>query len=141
MTPALEDFFGAKLALFVPGGVLAYLRDDVPGLRWAGYWDLPGGGREDGESPKTCVLRELWEEFGFRLDPACISYRREYPSIDRPGLKSWFFASALPAFREENVTFGDEGQYWRVLSPETFMQAQAVPYLKERLTDYLATVT
>ena len=43
------EFVGAKAALFCEGRVLTCLRDDRPGLPWAGHWDLPGGwlGRDE----------------------------------------------------------------------------------------------
>jgi 8-oxo-dGTP pyrophosphatase MutT (NUDIX family) len=33
-------------------------------------WGVPGGWREPGESVLECVVREVWEETGLRLDPA-----------------------------------------------------------------------
>ncbi|SDP43064.1 NUDIX domain-containing protein [Pedococcus dokdonensis] len=32
-------------------------------------WGIPGGWREVGESVVECVVREVWEETGLRLDP------------------------------------------------------------------------
>jgi 8-oxo-dGTP diphosphatase len=40
--------------------------------RWKQTWELPGGGREDGESPRAAALRELAEESGER--PATLDY-------------------------------------------------------------------
>ena len=45
------DFVGCKAALLCGDALLTYLRDDKPGLPWANWWDLPGGGREGGEAP------------------------------------------------------------------------------------------
>lgn len=42
----LFDFSGAKIALFCEGKILTSLRDDFPDLPYAGFWDLPGDGRE-----------------------------------------------------------------------------------------------
>ena len=33
-------------------------------------WGVPGGWREPGETVVECVVREVWEETGLRLDPA-----------------------------------------------------------------------
>lgn len=33
-------------------------------------WGAPAGGREDGESPRECAVREVLEEAGLRLHPA-----------------------------------------------------------------------
>lgn len=60
------EFVGAKAALFCDARVLTYLRDDLPGLGWAGFWDLPGGGREAAESPEKCLQRRagiVWAEW------------------------------------------------------------------------------
>ena len=38
-----------------------------PGLRHAGKWEFPGGKVEPGESPRTCLKRELKEEFNIRV--------------------------------------------------------------------------
>ena len=76
------EFTGAKAALFCEASVLVYLRDEKPGLRWPGLWDLPGGGREGDEGPEDCLLRELEEEFGLRLAPVRLVWRRVFPSME-----------------------------------------------------------
>jgi mutator protein MutT len=46
------------------GRVLAARRK--AGKHMAGYWELPGGKLEAGESPQQCLQRELAEELGIR---------------------------------------------------------------------------
>ena len=53
MREDVRDFEGAKIAVIVGERVLALLRDDRADLPWPGHWDLPGGGREGGETPRT----------------------------------------------------------------------------------------
>jgi 8-oxo-dGTP diphosphatase len=47
--------------------VLLYLRDDKPTLLYPNMWALPGGYREEGETPEQCILREIEEELGVKL--------------------------------------------------------------------------
>lgn len=127
-------FHGAKIALVCGDLLLAYRRDDLPGIPNPGLWDLPGGGREGTETPVETVLREVEEEFGLRLDPGCIGYARRYPSVDHPGHNGWFLAGTLAAAEVAAVRFGDEGQEWAMLPVADFLAREdAVPALRERL--------
>ena len=74
-----QSFHGCKLALLHGNRVLVYERDAH--VRFAGMWDLPGGGREGQESPEDCVLRELEEEFGLTLPADRLEYRKRYAEI------------------------------------------------------------
>ncbi len=40
--------------------------------RDAGGWTLPGGGMDFGESPQATVIRETFEETGYRVKPGAI---------------------------------------------------------------------
>ena len=103
------DFVGAKAALFCDGAVLVCLRDDHPGLSWAGHWDLPGGGREGDEAPEDCLLRELEEEFGLRFSPDRLLWRRVFPSMMDASRASVFFAGRVSPDEIRAIRFGDEG--------------------------------
>ena len=35
----------------------------------SGWWLVPGGGLEEGETPEECVIREVEEETGFIVKP------------------------------------------------------------------------
>lgn len=115
------DFVGAKAALFCGPRVLTYLRDEKPGLRWPGLWDLPGGGREGSESPEDCLLRELWEEFGLELTPERLVWRRVFPSMVETGRDSVFFGGWVRPEEIAAISFGDEGQEWDLMPVEGFL--------------------
>jgi 8-oxo-dGTP pyrophosphatase MutT (NUDIX family) len=51
--------FGAHALALTPEGKLILVK-----LRYAAGWRLPGGGRDERESPHDAVLRELREEIG-----------------------------------------------------------------------------
>lgn len=130
---------GAKLALFVGDGLATLQRDDRPDLLWPGYWDLPGGGREAGETPLDCVLRELEEELTFRLPARAVTWGRAYGTSS--GQITWFFAAHVAETRAAEMALGDEGQDWALMPvPEFLAHATVVPQFKPRLQDYLAGV-
>ena len=127
------DFVGAKAAFFCGGAVLTCLRDAHPGLSWANHWDLPGGGREGDETPEDCLLRELEEEFGLRLPPERLLWRRVFPSIMDASRASVFFGGRLTEGEIAGIRFGDEGQGWEVMPVAEFLgHSQAVPEMQRR---------
>ena len=54
------------LLLRADGALLMQLRDQKPGLPYAGYWSIPSGHRESGESAEQCARREFLEETAYR---------------------------------------------------------------------------
>lgn len=125
-------FVGAKIALMIGPGLLAYRRDVRPGLVWPGWWDLPGGGREGRESPLACALRETAEEFGLAVPRRAVTWARRYRSPgDGP---AWFFAARLPMAARGRIRFGEEGQHWRLVEPRGFAAwPAAIPMFRTRV--------
>lgn len=127
-------FGGAKIAVIADGAVLTLLRDDIATIPHPGKWDLPGGAREGMEAPLDCALRELDEEFGLRLDPARVAWRRFYPT--RHG--AWFFGAYWPGLDPARVRFGDEGQRWALMPVADYLaRGDAIPALQSRLNAFL----
>jgi 8-oxo-dGTP diphosphatase len=131
-------FSGAKLAVLVRSRVLVLLRDDLDHIPFPGHWDLPGGGREGDETPEACVLRELFEETGVRMEAADLTWRRHWPGALPGQTHNWFFAAERPDLRAADIRLGDEGQAWRLMPLRMFlMHPKAVPHLAARLAVYL----
>lgn len=135
----MTAFTGAKIALVLGDQLVTYLRDDIPTIPYPGWWDLPGGGREGAESPEDCVLRETEEEFGLRLSPSRISWKRRYPSMFEPGSDGYFFAAPITEGEVAAIRFGDEGQRWQMMGHAEFLAHEgAIPFLRQRFGEYLA---
>ena len=127
------DFVGAKIVLLIGDRLLTLLRDDIPGISYPGWWDMPGGGREEGESPEACVLRETREEFGLVLGADVLAWRAVFHSPSTGGQAFWF-AAQLPAGADRDIAFGDEGQGWLLMSPEAWLaHPRAIPHFKSRV--------
>lgn len=47
--------------------ILFLLRDNIPTIKYANMWDIPGGNVELGETPYECIRREIEEEFGIAI--------------------------------------------------------------------------
>nr|WP_314944335.1 NUDIX hydrolase [Streptococcus infantis] len=135
------DFTGCKIALICDGLILTILRDDNPTIPWPNLWELPGGGREGDESPFECVAREVYEELGIHLTEDCLLWSKVYPSMLYEGRQSVFMVGQLSQKQFDSITFGDEGQAYKLMNIEEFLtSSQVVPQLQGRLRDYLEEV-
>lgn len=49
----------------------------------AGYWEFPGGKIEEGETPETCLIREILEELEIiiTVDSFCMETEHQYEKV------------------------------------------------------------
>lgn len=133
------DFHGAKVAVFIGDSILVYRRDDRPDIPFPNMLDLPGGGRENGESGAECVARETYEEFGIRIAIDDFRHVETYANWRGEGKVALFFVCQLASQILEDIVFGDEGQGWLTMTvPEFLASKDAVPHLQMRVQDYLS---
>lgn len=129
-----EDFDGAKIAILRGADVLTLLRDDIPTIPYPNMWDLPGGGREGGETPFETAERELFEELSVNITADKILYQRFDCSALDPTVHVHFFVARWDDLSDQAIILGDEGQCWRWMALQDFItHEKAVPSLKERL--------
>ena len=132
------DFQGCKIALICGDKVLTILRDDKDDIPCPNMWELPGGGREGNESPFECATREVYEELGIHLDEDCLLWSKIYPSVIFKDKQSVFMVGQLSQDQFDNITFGDEGQGYKLMNIEEFLtSSQVISQLQGRLRGYL----
>ena len=135
----VQEFNGAKVALFIGDRVLVILRDDDPAIAFPNLWDFPGGGREGDETPFESLEREVQEEVGLVLPRRAVAWEKALPWSQDPNQVVWFFVAQLPEGTETKIVFGDEGQRWDLMTPAAFIaHKQVVPSLASRLQMWMS---
>lgn len=133
----MQPFSGAKVVLLCDDQIIAIQRDQKPGLKFAGMWDLPGGGREEDETPIETASREVFEELGMRLNGEDFFYQKEYPAMVEKDSIAYFLAATITNEQVESIIFGNEGQGWKLTTIDEFVNDDTiVPFLRGRLEDF-----
>ncbi len=106
------DFQSVYKLISAAGGVVLNSKNQVLMIHRLGYWDLPKGKAEEGETPSVTALREVQEETGLSqlsLGAPLADTLHTYRQNDRRILKTthWFLMktdqTALTPQREEGI--------------------------------------
>ncbi|RYH06402.1 NUDIX domain-containing protein [Tropicimonas sp. IMCC6043] len=118
---AEPDLYGAKVAAWCGGEILCYQRDDFAHIPDPGLWDLPGGVRETGETLLDCAIRETWEEFGIALPQDAFGDAARFVKFEPHRIEALFLTARLTPPMVAAITFGEEGQQWRMMPVAEFV--------------------
>ena len=81
-------------------------------------------------------MRETWEEVGLEVRPSQLVWANSYR---RPRGLVWFFAAHLNKDVADRITFGSEGQEWRLMAPAAYCaHPLTVPHFADQLRNYMA---
>ena len=87
------------------------------------------------------MAREVFEELGIHLSKDCLLWGKVYPSMLFEGKESVFLVGKLAQEQFDQIVFGDEGQSYKLMSIDEFLDSEkVVPQLQRRLRDYLEEV-
>ena len=99
-----DDFTTAIIFFNKKNEILLFKRDDKKSIPYQNCWDLIGGYREKGESPKQCVNREVMEEL--EIVPIELEFIK---MIQIDGIDTHIYSSPLnKQIKDINL---NEGQY------------------------------
>ncbi|QQR51941.1 NUDIX domain-containing protein [bacterium] len=115
-----HSFSGAKGLVMIGDKTIVYRRSaDAPVAQ--NLLDLPGGGRNDDESPFETYAREVKEEFGLTIKPEDIVYSRRYQGQQNPSFFGYHIVAQLPASAAERIKFGNEGVSYELMTVSQYL--------------------
>jgi 8-oxo-dGTP diphosphatase len=110
-----EAIVPVAAAVIVAADGRVLLAQRPPGKAYAGYWEVPGGKVEPGESPRQALTRELREELGIAVRRAApwLVHRYRYPHAH---VELHFFR----VFEWDGEPVGHDGQAFAWQTPGRF---------------------
>lgn len=117
------EFGGVKGFVFIGEKILVYRRDNNT-KNFPLHIDLPGGGRENNESPFETFKREVSEEFGINIKEGDISFCDIVQNIINPDKVSYLFITQPLEYTEKDIIFGNEGVEWMLLTIKEFIERE-----------------
>jgi 8-oxo-dGTP diphosphatase len=133
-----RNFHGAKGLVFINEQILVYRRDGrTNNLPF--HIDLPGGGREQDESPFETFRREVREEFGINIKSEDIVYSKQYMSVVDPAMEAYFLVAKPLGVTLNDVTPSDEVPEPIIMDIKEYLTlTDAIPRHVDRVKEYLS---
>lgn len=134
------SFHGVKGLIRIGDKIIVIRRDSKTFHHPLGL-DLPGGGRENSESPFETLAREVHEELQIMLFPSDILYARRYTNTPRSEDDTFFMVTKELDIDEHSIVFGEKGiMYYLMTIHEFIHNPECVDKQRARIIDYLDAV-
>ena len=135
-----RNFHGVKGMVYLGDKILVYRRDGNTDS-FPFHIDLPGGGKEDAESPFDTFKRELKEEFGINISKEDINYSKQYMSIMDPNKESYFVVTRPLNLKISEIVFGNEGLGFLLIPPDEYVNLNdGIKRQQDKVAEYLETL-
>lgn len=105
-------------------------------------WEVPGGGVEEGESPRLACRRELREELGLDRAPGrllCVDYRHPIPDVRADALRFLFDGGTLTTDELAAITLDRTELSEHKFVDLADLDAYVIPALARRIRSALAS--
>ncbi|MBP6888340.1 MAG: NUDIX domain-containing protein [Candidatus Pacebacteria bacterium] len=133
----ISDFTGVKGLVFFGEQILVFRRDTKT-KNFPLKVDLPGGGKENNETPFETFAREVEEEFGLTVQREDVIYSKKYPSIFDDTKIAFFVVTKSNTHKKADVIFGDEGLEFFYTTPEEYiLLTDGIPQQQIKVKDFL----
>lgn len=118
------------------GQILLQQRDDTPNLPFAGYWSMPGGKVEDGETSDEAIHRELVEEIEVDL-PLKLWRVYERPGPNLMVIVQYVYTGGID--QKVCCLAINEGQALRYVNSREFLELPIAFGFEELLKEYFTS--
>ncbi|MBI4948476.1 NUDIX hydrolase [Candidatus Berkelbacteria bacterium] len=134
----MDKIRGAKAFLLYNDKILTVLRDNNPEINFPDMWDIPGGRREEGETPFECLEREVMEEVNVKIFERDVIWQLEVISDVNPGKTTQLYALNLTDQQVKEIKLGNEGQCWKFMEINDYLShPKVISHHKIRLRAFL----
>lgn len=131
------NFHGVKGLVFIKDKIVVFRRDTKT-TNFPLQVDLPGGGRENNESPFETFKREVMEEFGIYLEKDDVISSKKYQSVLDPSKEVYFIITKSLNITEQDIVFGDEGLEYFLMTPQDYVNLNdGVKRQQNKVVEYL----
>ncbi len=134
------EFHGVK-GLIQIDDIIIVIRRDTLELNAPFQVDLPGGGREQDESPFETLHREIREMLHIPIEAEDIIYSKRYPHTHSKKDDTFFMVTKRLEVDPKSIIFGEKGlMYYAMTVHDLLQHPDGVDKQKQRIIEYLNMV-